>query len=273
MKTLENHMVLFDAECPMCKAYTKTFVKTGMLDAGGRAAYQTEMDNVCPLIDKQRAVNEIALVNLKNGEVTYGVQSLFKIIGNACPIFRPLFSFAPFVWLMSKIYGFISYNRRVIIPAGKTGDGYIYQPSFKIQYRIAYLLFTWVCTGVILTRYAQLLAEAVPLGGPWREYFICGGQIIFQGIIVSTFAEEKLWAYLGNMMIISFAGSLLLLLPLTMSHWFNMPPLFYIACFMVVAGLMLLEHIRRTKLLNLGWVLTITWVLYRVMLLVLILFI
>jgi hypothetical protein len=273
MKTLENHVVLFDDECPMCKAYTKTFVKTGMLDEGGRAAYQTGMNNICPVIDKQRAVNEIALVNLESGEVTYGVKSLFKIIGNACPICRPLFSFAPFVWLMSKVYGFISYNRRVIIPASTTDDAYIYQPAFKIQYRIAYLLFTWFCTGFILTRYAHLLTGMVPLGGEWREYFICGGQIIFQGIIISTFAKEKLWNYLGNMMTISFAGSLLLLLPLTLSHWFNIQPLCYAVCFMATAGLMFLEHIRRTKLLNLGWILTITWVLYRVILLVGILFI
>ncbi|WP_432328601.1 hypothetical protein ACRQ5D_07165 [Mucilaginibacter sp. P25] len=40
---------------------------------------------------------------------------------------------------------------------------------------------------------------------------------------------------------------------------------------MAVAGLMLLEHIRRTKLLGLGWVLTVTWVTYRIVLLLLIL--
>lgn len=271
MKTLENHVVLFDAECPMCQAYTKTFVKTGMLSMNGRTAYQSGMDNICPVIDKQRAVDEIALVDLENGEVTYGVKSLFKIIGNACPIFGPLFSFKPFVWLMSKVYAFISYNRRVIIPADKTGDEYIYQPSFRIQYRIAYLLFTWFCTGYILTAYAHLLAGIVPLGSAFREYFICGGQIIFQGIVISTFAKNKLWNYLGNMMTISFGGSLLLLLALAFSHWFKIPQGYFAIYFMGVAGLMLLEHIRRTKLLDLGWALTITWVLYRIILLLIIL--
>jgi hypothetical protein len=42
---------------------------------------------------------------------------------------------------------------------------------------------------------------------------------------------------------------------------------------MLVAGLMFLEHIRRTKLLQLGWTLTITWALYRAAILVLILLI
>jgi hypothetical protein len=271
MKTLENHIILFDSECPMCKVYTSAFVKTGMLDPAGRSSYQSGIDNVCPLIDKQRAVNEIALVNVENGEVTYGIKSIFKVIGNAWPVFGPLFSFKPFIWLMSKVYAFISYNRRVIIPTPIAGDGFAFQPSFKKHYRIAYLLFTWFFTGLILTAYAYLLIGMVPIGNKWREYFICGGQIVFQGIVVSAYAKDRLWNYLGNMMTISFAGSLLLLLPLILSHWFIMPTWFFALYFLMVAGLMFLEHIRRTKLLAIGWTLTVTWVLYRVILLILIL--
>jgi predicted DCC family thiol-disulfide oxidoreductase YuxK len=267
MKTLENHVVLFDSECPMCRTYTKAFVKTGMLGSDGRVAYQSEMDTVCPVIDKQRAVNEIALVDIKTGEVTYGVKSLFKIIGNSCPVFGPLFLFKPFIWLMSKLYAFISYNRRVIIPADENTGTFAWQPSLKIHYRVAYLLFTWFCTGYILTAYAHLLVGMVPLGNPLREYMICGGQIIFQGIVISTFARDKFWNYLGNMMTISFAGSLMLLVAVGASHWFKLPPAVFTLYFMGVAGLMLLEHIRRTKLLNLGWILTVTWVLYRLVLL------
>jgi len=268
MKTLKDHKILFDAECPMCRVYTQAFVTSGMLGEEGRAAYQTEMEAVCPVIDRQRAVNEIALVNTQNGEVTYGVESLFKVIGNALPVFGPLFRFRPFAWLMSKVYAFISYNRRVIIPPGKREGAYPYQPSFKLHYRIAYLLFTWLGTGCILTAYAHLLTGFLPLGGPWREYFICGGQIIFQGLVISTFAREKLWNYLGNMMTISFAGSLLLLLMLGLAHSVELPPVVFPLYFLGVAGLMFLEHIRRTGLMGLGWVLTVTWVLYRVGLLV-----
>ncbi|MEO6977722.1 MAG: DCC1-like thiol-disulfide oxidoreductase family protein [Mucilaginibacter sp.] len=272
MKTLENHMILFDGECPMCNAYTNAFVKTGMLGANGRAAYQNGMDNVCPLIDKQRAVNEIALVNIENGEVTYGVKTIFKILANAWPLFAPLFAFKPFVWLMSKVYAFISYNRRVIIPAGHNALDFAYQPTFKKHYRIAYLLFTWFFTGLILTNYARLLAPAIPAGGTYREYFICGGQIIYQGIIVRFYQKRSFWSYLGNMMTISFAGSLLLLIPLALNNWFHLQPLFFNLYFMAVAGLMFLEHIRRTKLLNLGWTMTITWAVYRMILLAVILF-
>jgi predicted DCC family thiol-disulfide oxidoreductase YuxK len=36
MKTLENHTLFYDKDCPMCNIYTARFIKTKMLDANGR---------------------------------------------------------------------------------------------------------------------------------------------------------------------------------------------------------------------------------------------
>ncbi|GGE59524.1 hypothetical protein EV200_103515 [Pedobacter psychrotolerans] len=136
-----------------------------------------------------------------------------------------------------------------------------------ISYRIAYLLLTWFTTSYILTAYAHLLTDYVPLGGKYREYLICGGQIIFQGLIILVYKKEKLWDYLGNMMTISFAGSILLTPGLIVNHFFDIDPVMYILYFMLVAGLMFLEHIRRSKLLQLGWLMSITWAIYRLIVL------
>lgn len=269
MKTLQNYIVLFDAECPMCNLYTKAFVATGLLDKDGRAAYQGYNAEACPLLDRQRAVNEIALINQQTGEVTYGIRSLLKIFGTAMPLFKPVFEFAPLVWLLSKVYAFVSYNRRVIIPAA--ADDFAYQPSFKLHYRITYLLFTWAITAYILTAYVHLMSSLLPQGNTYREYMIAGTQILTQGLIVYLIAKNKAWAYLGNMMTISLAGSLLLLPGLLISQWFSINPIFYAAYFMAVAGMMFLEHIRRMHLLGLGWALSITWATYRAIVLVMIL--
>lgn len=271
MKTLKDYLILYDAECPVCTLYASTLVKAGLFENKGRTPYQQLAPNACPMVDRQRAVNEIALVNEQTGEVTYGIKGVFKILGSVAPFFNPLFNFAPFVWLMSKFYAFLSYNRRMIIPS--TGDEFQLQPTFRLSYRIAYLVFTWAITAYILTRYADLLIGVIPAGNIYREALICGGQIFFQGIIISLVDKEKKWDYLGNMMTISFAGSLLLGLMLTISGLIGHHPLFYSLYFMLVAGLMFLEHIRRSKLLKLGWTLTITWALYRSALLVIILLI
>lgn len=270
MKTLKNHLILFDEECPMCRMYTSAFVSTGLLGEDGRAAYQELPTQACPMVDRQRAANEIALVNQETGEVTYGIESLFKIFALMMPFFAPLFRFKPFVWLMSKVYAFIAYNRRVIVPPAK-GENYQFQPTFKLHYRIAYLIFTWLVTAYILSAYTGLMQGLLPAGHAYREYFVCGGQILFQGLVITIINRDKIWGYLGNMMTISFAGALLLLPAMLLSAWFSLSPYFYLAWFMAVAGLMLLEHIRRSKLLQIGWALTITWVLYRIAVLVIIL--
>lgn len=269
MKTLANYTILYDAECPMCGLYSRAMISTGMLDANGRIPYQQMPEAACPLVDRQRAMNEIALINTKTGEVHYGIRSLFKVIGNAFPIFKPLFGFAPFVWLMSKVYAFISYNRRVIIPAKK--DDAALQPTFNLTYRLLYLLFTSATVGFVLTRYAALLHGFVPIGSPYREYLICSGQVLFQGMIISLYRPNKRWEYLGNMMTISFAGALMLLPMIWLAKLIAVPAIICMLYFFAVAGLMFLEHIRRTKLLELGWLLTITWALYRLGILILIL--
>lgn len=109
----------------------------------------------------------------------------------------------------------------------------------------------------------------IPQGGPFREYLVCGGQILFQGIVLSIYAPAKRWDYLGNMMTISLAGALLLC-PIGA---FRPAPLPAAAGFMLVAGLMFFEHIRRAKLLGLGWLPTITWAVYRLLILALILYV
>ena len=90
--------------------------------------------------------------------------------------------------------------------------------------------------------------------------------------MIGLLAPEKRWNYLGNLMTISFGGALLLLLIQAFFKWIDLgQPHFYAVAFIGVAGLMFLEHIRRTKILQLHWIMTFSWVIYRLVLLILIL--
>jgi len=66
MKTLKNHLILYDEECPMCAVYTQAFVKSGMLEPEGRASYQKLSFDFCSGIDPQRAVKENARSAIEN---------------------------------------------------------------------------------------------------------------------------------------------------------------------------------------------------------------
>lgn len=267
MKTLHNHLILYDAECPMCNLYTRAFVRTGLLDANGREAYQQYTDAACPNLDWQRAVNEIALVNQATGEVTYGVDSLLKVCGNAVPALGSLFRWKPFLWLAGKAYAFVSYNRRVIIPARISENHFGYQPSFNIKYRVAWLVFAWVVTSCILGAFPWLLAGIYPEGAISRELAINAGHILLQASVIFLYRKDKMWDYLGNLMTISLAGALIFLISTLLCVWFRTG--WYIAglCFLPVVFLMIREHLRRCKLLGLGYLPTATWVLYRVIVL------
>lgn len=271
MKTLRNHLILYDAECPMCNLYTGAFVRNGLLDAGGREAYQRYAGTTCPDLDWQRAVNEIALVNQATGEVTYGVESLLKVCGNAIPQLAPLFRWKPLLWLARKAYAFISYNRRVIVPPRATEKQFGYQPSFNIKYRIAWLVFAWIVTSCVLTSYTGLFTDFLPKSTFWREFAICGGQVLFQAAVIFAFRKDKAWDYLGNMMTISLAGALVLSGFLAINVWLNLGWTAAACGFLLTVLLMLLEHLRRCKLLGVGYLMTATWVLYRVIILVILL--
>ncbi len=270
MKTLANHLLLFDAECPICTAYSAALVKKGIINNEGRKAYQQDLDKTaCPLVDRQRAVNEIALVNLETGEVSYGAESILRIYAGEYPVLKRILLFPPLMWILNKLYAFLSFNRRVIVPPA--GANYQLQPAFKLHYRLAYIIITWFITSAILTKYAALITDVVPFGNSLREYAICGGQVIFQAIVVSVINKQKRWDYLGNMMTISFGGAMLLGVMLIAANWIGDNVILYLTYFILVAGLMFFEHIRRTTLLQLGWGLTVSWVFYRLLILFIIL--
>ncbi|MBO9570893.1 MAG: hypothetical protein J7497_01585 [Chitinophagaceae bacterium] len=256
MKLLKDYTILFDEQCPICNAYANSLVKSGMIES--RAAYQqVDYSNV----DMQRAVNEIALVNNKTGEVQYGIKSIFVVFGNSFPFLKPLFSFAPFVWVMSKLYLFISYNRRVIAPPHDPDAEYKIQPTLRKDYRVIYLLVTGFIAVFIFSRFMMPLHTLFAVGNKYSEYLILFSHLIIQSVIVGVFYKEKLWAYAGNMMTVYLIGSFLLLPALIVSAFTGLNYIVYLIYFIVVFILMLAMHIRRVKLIRASQVLTISWLI------------
>lgn len=210
MKTLSNHIILYDDECPMCNLYTRAFIKTNMLDKNGREAFSTMPDHLRQCIDQERACDEIALVDIRSGKVKYGVDSLFAILENRHTFLKPLFASRILRRMMQYLYFFISYNRKVIAPGKVFEAKGSCTPRFDLSYRWAYLVFAWIITSIILNAYARLLTDYVPAGDFWREFLICGGQLGFQSITIGLLRKERLMHYLGNMMTVSLAGAILL---------------------------------------------------------------
>jgi hypothetical protein len=133
-------------------------------------------------------------------------------------------------------------------------------------YRIAYLVFAWLVTSAVLVPYFELGAPVVPASGFVREFMVCAGQMVFQGIIVALFNRERVIHYLGNVMTVSLLGALALTPAFLLTPWVASPWL-YIGYFMVVVAFMFFEHKRRVRILELPDVISYTWVLYRILIL------
>jgi hypothetical protein len=138
-------------------------------------------------------------------------------------------------------------------------------------YRWAYIVFAWLVTSVILVFYSKLAVPLFPESEFAREFIVCGGQILFQGAIVLIVRKERAIHYLGNVMTISLGGALLLL-PMFLVARFIDANEFFIGYFMVIVALMFFEHLRRVKILELPWYISVTWVLYRFLVLFVILY-
>jgi len=270
MKTLANQTLLYDDACPLCSVYTSGFIKTGMLDAGGRKPYAQLTDDEMIYVDVQRAANEIALIDRQNKTVTYGVDSLLKVIGNSFPFVATVGNFKPVHYLLAKLYSFISYNRKVIIPNKKSDAALQCIPDFKYSYRIAYIVFATLVTAIVLFHYSGLI-KMLPEGNFGREMALATGQIIFQGLFLLNRDKQTAFNYFGNLISVSLMGSLLLVPMLLLSHFFEIHQLLILGWFGLTAATMFAEHYRRIILLSLPHYLCYTWVAYRLIALALIL--
>lgn len=258
MKTLKNHILIYDSECPMCTMYSKGFIKAGMLDENGRKAFTEVSSERDSLIDFNRAKNEIALVDYRQSKVIYGLDSLLLIIGNSFPALEKMARIQPLYWFFKKLYSFVSYNRKQIIPSEKDHNGQGCVPDFNVRYRLAYISFVVIFSAFVLSLFSAQMNVGLKVNF-WREFAVCAVQIAWQTLFLKNYLKEKCWDYIGNMMTVSLIGTLLLIPALLLN--LNGGLLVFYFGFVVV--LMFLEHLRRCKILQLNLLPTVSWTIFR----------
>jgi hypothetical protein len=271
MKTLANQTLLYDEDCPLCRVYTKGFITAGMLDENGKKPYCQLSEEEQSFINVKRASNEIALVDHQNKTVIYGIDSLLKVIGHSFPWMEKIGNLKPIKYFLRKLYSFISYNRKVIIPS-KINPAIKLQcvPDFNYKYRFFYIAFATIITTFTLFYFSEMLSN-LPKTNIAREFILAIGQMIFQSAFLLNQKKETIVNYLGNLMTVSLMGSIILMPLLILNTITTLPEMVILGWFGITVGLMFLEHARRIKVLALPFYLSITWVVYRIIALIVIL--
>lgn len=271
MKTLENQTLLYDEDCPLCSLYTTGFVKSGMLDENGRKSYCQLSEKEQSFVDLKRAPNEIALVDNKTKTVIYGIDSLIKVIGFSFPLIEKIATVKPIHFVLKKLYSFVSYNRKVIIPGNVKEENKLQcTPDFNYKYRFLFIGFALTITTFILFGYSNLILN-FPKSNITRELILALGQIVLQSLFLLKFDKQTTINYAGNIMTVSLMGSLILMPVLILSQFFQLPQMIILGWFGMTVLIMFLEHFRRVKILKLPFYLSFTWILYRILALILIL--
>ncbi|SEE34265.1 hypothetical protein SAMN04487765_2205 [Tenacibaculum sp. MAR_2010_89] len=270
MKTLENYTLLYDDDCPLCNVYTSGFIKSRMLDGNGRKPFKKITNDEKIYVDIKRATNEIALVDTKSHKVIYGIDSLLKVIGNSFPFIERVGKFKPIYFFLKKLYSFISYNRKVIIPSEiKENESLECIPDFNIKYRVLYIVFSILMIAYVLLTFSNLI-PSLPIANYQRELIITASQIVFQMLFLLKIDSKTIINYVGNLMTVSLIGCLGILQLVLLNEVINIPEIIVVISFMGIVSLMFFEHKRRVKLLKLPNYLSYTWIIYRLIVLLII---
>lgn len=270
---ITNHKLIIDKSCPMCSLYGRCFTKMGLIDEDTIVYYQNVNRKIFDQIDDKRAKSEVALVHPRSGKTTYGIDAFMRIISDKKPILKRLFQVKWIYFLLSKLYRFISFNRKVIAGRSVGINERDCTPPVHIPYRIVYLLIAALFTGFMVNSFSALLdAELRVVHFGWREYAICFGQIGWQFLALSLIQPNKRLAYLGNMSTVSIIGGLLLVPLLISDHYIDFSWMQLLIGFTLIVGTMFSLHVQRCKRLGLPFIVSISWVMFRALVLMVMLY-
>lgn len=262
---IQNHKLLIDKHCPMCVGYSKVFTSLHMLERDGIAPYQNIEDEHTQHIDMHRAQNEIALYNTATKETTYGLDAMIHIVTQGNRFFKAIFQAPLIYWPLKMLYKLITYNRKVIVGGVSYHSGErSCNPDHNSFFRSLFIVLTALVTGLVLNAYFKQVSALLGYETPWYvEYIICFGQVLWQGVFMTIHAPTKRWDYLGNMSAVSMMGALLLMPLVLLNSMIGLPVYALPSYFILVVTIMLLDHLRRSKSLQIGLLPTVSWVAYR----------
>ena len=175
MKTTENNKALvYDDNCPLCKAYTAAFVKGGLLKAKNRIAFSHV--NIQQFhLEWKKARNEIPLIDLKTGEVKYGVDALTDILQQKFPLIKSIMKIKWLNWFFRKLYKLVSYNRKIIVASVTVTRALDCAPDYSFFWRWVLIIFCYTISNYFIIKSTSLLCD--------YKIFTLPGLVIFWMII------------------------------------------------------------------------------------------
>lgn len=265
---MENIALLYDEDCPLCRWYTRIFVKYGIIETNGRISYNQYVAAHPNDVDTNIAQTKIACVNQQTNEVLYGIDGLVALLGNRYALVRVLGNFKPVNWLLKLLYLLFSYNRRIFAPVKKrTIECVACEPARSVAWRIIFISLISYLTYLIVHWYFEsFLADYLVLN-PVNDFLLLLAQIGFQWLAFTAFGQENSYDYLAHLAFTSFLGALALLVFGIGLNWLRLTGIqtdfLAVVCYGATVAFMFFEHKRRLALKEWTPKLSLSWILFR----------
>ncbi|MEO6254262.1 MAG: hypothetical protein ABIO79_13195 [Ferruginibacter sp.] len=139
-------------------------------------------------------------------------------------------------------------------------------------FKIAVILICIAVTALTLHQYAKLIQHLLTIKYDWQfELFMVTGMLFFQYPFIYKKTRRLKMDYYFNMVLVSAMGALLLFPLLILNHYSDYTDTFNIGYFFTVVLIMFFIHKKIVAKLNLPVLISYTWVLYRIIILIFIL--
>lgn len=261
-----KYILLYDQDCPLCKAYTNLFVTKGFIDKTEHISFQKGIDRYRHLVNEDRAHNEIACIDLNTNNVFYGAKGFFKVLGQRYPLLERISNWPIFSWLIEKCYFFISYNRNIIVK--KQGVQCACEPSENWTYRLLFIALTFWFTAVHVQHYFDHYFTAYVQEHPVPDAVL---MLLQYGVLTSLFLlfkQRNIYDYLGTIAFTTFIGGIILalgngafyLLSLVHFELGMLPEILYGIVFFVLLNI----HYRRCTINGWSHWMSVCWLLFRI---------
>lgn len=261
---MNAQLLIYDSDCPFCKWYSGLFIRTGFLAPEGRIPYNQAIEDSSIRFNHDHGRNQIALVDRATGVTHYGINSLLEVLGTRLPLIRTIGQLPVIHQLLQLLYTFISFNRKVIAPSDCKNTCV---PSRSIAWRITFIIVCGLIVNAVTALYFNQQLGAFYKAGPNADILFFTVQLAFQGLAFYLLKQKDFYNYAGQVAFVSLLGALVLLgfhLGLNLLTTLGMDvDLLQPICYGVVLMFMFYEHSRRIKLLHLSPLLTLSWVIFR----------
>lgn len=259
---MENKILIYDDNCPLCTWYSGLFVKYGFLNADGRKPFSTLDTELLSKIDFDKSRNEIPLVDTSTNKVFYGIDALLEILDQKIPLIKTTGNLGPLKWVLKKIYKLVSYNRKVIV-AKKCGAGNIdCSPDNNYKYRFIFMFVCLVFNTLMLFPFQDHLFSKLSYYKPdllqlQAAHFAF---VVVNCTLAFTFSKTRGYEYLGQVNMLALTA-ILLLTPLLLMRYFFFAEWVSTAWLVIVSAVIFKEYARRMEfagvLSNNKWVVSL----------------